>query len=173
LDVAAHFYVPNDALTAKVYAQEADGWREKCSTPCTLELPRGTRVRVVLDGNEANAAETVIEGEDGKTVAVAVTHGGRRRFAYGIALTAVGAAVAGVGANFLRLYAFAPDDTSAEITVGVVMLVAGAAVAGGGVYWMLDSRSTKPALEQETFARPAAWRLLPSVTTPISVTFAF
>jgi hypothetical protein len=176
VDVAAHFYVPNDVESAKVYSHASDRWKEECTTPCTVSLPQGTRVRIVFDGDEANAAETVLEDDGGKTVAVAVRRGGRQRFAYGIALTAVGAAVGGVGANFLRLYAFAPDDTSAEITVGVVMLLTGAAIAGGGVYWMLDGRATKPALERQTFERAPesrVSRLLPATTTPFSLTFAF
>jgi hypothetical protein len=179
MNVTAHFHVPNDRLPAKVYSRAGDTWKEECSMPCTVQLPSGARVRIVIEGHDDDAGEIVLEGEDGRDVDVVVSRGGRGGFVAGIVFLSVGGAAALIGAGLVAMKSIghrSSDESSSTDTIGGIMFLSGAAVAGVGVVLLLN-RSYEPRVRQGISDRPSAAAalapFLPATMTPFSLTFAF
>lgn len=140
-------------LRATIYDRQSG--RLVCTTPCTVDVPPGAPLRVVLEGGEEEPHDFAVTGEQGSMVDVEIKRGGTGALVGGIVLTASGGSVTLGGLVVVLLASVADNDRSLfregadELrTVGIVMLVAGVGMMVGGVI-LLSGRSHEATTRQK------------------------
>jgi hypothetical protein len=148
-------------LSATIY-DPASG-RMLCATPCTVDVPVNSTLRVVLTGGEDEPHDFVVTGEHGSQVDIEIKRGGKGALAGGIVMVSIGGAGALVGLLFVLVSAaldskYGGDDDEENFRVaGLVTLVAGVGLLAGGI--VLMSNRTNEATTRQTGTPPYGSKL--------------
>ena len=134
----------------KLYLREKrdadEHWVGVCSSACRVVLPRGARVRALLD--ESSEPRDFDLQETGRDIEIELSPSSRAPVAGGIVMVSIGGLTTLIGAIIFGASFTNPDNGSQSLREGglVTTLIGGGLTVGGIL--LINARSSQPRVEQ-------------------------
>lgn len=164
--VRVHVRSYKDKGTARIFIKRGDGtYTFVCASPCTADVPVNSELRATLANNDDEPHTFVVPGDLGPEVDLEVRPASAGPLIGGIVMMGSGGALVLSGLLFLALSDVRYSTSSTVYnqstqdsykTIGYVFMGLGAAVAVGGLVWLL-TRSHEPKVLDSPHREPAVY----------------